>query len=141
MQATEAVAQYFQEQPNATGYFAQVNIGSNVKAMQSILNQGKSLGKAVYILSVDEHAGKVTHGNYLPAGLASDGFDARSWASSVAEVLGGKVCIFSNLPVTFLTGFQVGGKPDTAQGVGSDPSKVAEGVKVAQEAFVKATHK
>lgn len=74
------------------GYFARVDVGSNVKAIQSILNQGKSLGKAVYILSVDEHAGKVTHGNYLPVGLVVEGFDARSWASSVAEVLGGKAC-------------------------------------------------
>lgn len=85
------MARYFQEQPNAMGYFAQVDVGSNVKAMQSILNQGKTLGKAVYILSVDEHTGKVTHGNYLPPGLSTQGFDARSWASSVANVVGGKV--------------------------------------------------
>jgi alanyl-tRNA synthetase len=91
LKAAEAVARYFQEQPNAMGYFAQVDVGSNVKAMQSILNQGKTLGKAVYILSVDEHAGKVTHGNYLPPGLSAQGFDARSWASSVADVVGGKV--------------------------------------------------
>lgn len=123
--ATESVAKYFQENPNAMGYFAQASVGSNVKAVQTILNQGKSLGKAVYILSVDEHAGKVTHGNYLPAELAGEGFDARSWATSVAEVLGGKV----------------GGKPDTAQGVGTDISKVEEGVKVAQEVFTKATQK
>jgi hypothetical protein len=49
------------------------------------------LGKAIYVLSVDEHVGKVTHGNYLPPGMAVEGFDARSWASSVAEVVGGKV--------------------------------------------------
>jgi hypothetical protein len=85
------VARYFQEQPNAMGYFAQADVGSNVKAMQSVLNQGKTLGKAVYILSVDEHVGKVTHGNYLPPGLSSQGFDARSWASSVADIVGGKV--------------------------------------------------
>ena len=89
--AAERVAEYFREEPNSMGYFAQVDIGSNVKAMQAILNQGKALEKAVYILSIDEHAGKVTHGNYLPSALCSPGFNARSWASSVAEIVGGKV--------------------------------------------------
>jgi alanyl-tRNA synthetase len=103
----DAVARYFEEQPNAMAYFAQVDIGSNVKvscivskqfhslkwaqALQAILGQAKTLGKAIYVLSVDEHIGKVTHGNYLPPGMATEGFDARSWASSVAEVVGGKV--------------------------------------------------
>lgn len=31
IQAVDAVAKYFKEQPNAVAYFAQVDIGSNVK--------------------------------------------------------------------------------------------------------------
>lgn len=31
VQAVDAVAKYFEEQPNAMAYFAQVDIGSNVK--------------------------------------------------------------------------------------------------------------
>ncbi|KAG8809492.1 Alanine--tRNA ligase, partial [Serendipita sp. 399] len=121
--AGQAVAKYFEEQPNAIGYFTQVEIGGNAKALQSILSQGKMLGKPVYVLSIDAEAGKVIHGNYLPPSAASSGFDARSWASSVAEVIGGKT----------------GGKPDSAQGVGTDVSKVVEGVKVAEELFIKST--
>ncbi|KAG8767542.1 Alanine--tRNA ligase, partial [Serendipita sp. 397] len=119
--AGQAVAKYFEEQPNAIGYFTQVEIGGNAKALQSILSQGKTLGKPVYVFSVDEEAGKVLHGNYLPQSASSSGFDARSWAASVSEVIGGKA----------------GGKPDTAQGVGTEVSKVAEAVKVAEEIFAK----
>jgi hypothetical protein len=72
------------------------------QALQAILGQAKTLGKAIYILSVDEHVGKVTHGNYLPPGMAAQGFDARSWASSVAEVVGGKVghLIYGSMSIT-----------------------------------------
>lgn len=59
--------------------------------LQSVVTQGKKLGKAVYVLSVDHHGGKVAHVNYLPASMQVNGLDARTWASKVAEVVGGKV--------------------------------------------------
>lgn len=59
--------------------------------MQAILTEVRKLEKAAYLFSVDEAAGKVAHGNVLPAGLVSKEFDAKIWAAKVAEVLGGKV--------------------------------------------------
>lgn len=61
------------------------------QSLQVILGQGKTLGKAIYVFSVDSAGNKVAHGNYLPPALQADGFDARSWATSVSEVIGGKV--------------------------------------------------
>lgn len=59
--------------------------------LQSVVTQGKKLGKAVYVLSVDKNGGRVAHVNYLPASMQVKGLDARTWASKVAGVLGGKV--------------------------------------------------
>ena len=55
------------------------------------MTRGKKLGKAVYVLSIDKEGGKVAHVNYLPASMQVKGLDARTWASKVADVLGGKV--------------------------------------------------
>lgn len=56
-----------------------------------MIGQGKTLNKAVYVLSVDEDAGKVAHGCFVPPQNVGSGFDAKTWASVVAEVIGGKV--------------------------------------------------
>lgn len=53
--------------------------------------QGKKLGKAVYVFSIDAEGGKVAHANYLPETARSHGFHAKIWASKVTDVLGGKV--------------------------------------------------
>lgn len=87
-----------------------------------MINHGKKLGKAVYVISADNDAGKVVHGNHVPAALKAK-LDARTWASNVAEVLGGKA----------------GGKEDGAQGVGSDITKVEEALKVATDYYQTAT--
>lgn len=55
------------------------------------MTQGKKLGKAVYVMSIDKEGGKVAHVNHLPASMQVKGLDARTWASKVADVLGGKV--------------------------------------------------
>jgi len=62
-----------------------------LQILQSVATQGKKLGKAVYVLSVDELGGKVAHVNYVPASMQVKGLDARNWASEVAGILGGKV--------------------------------------------------
>ena len=45
----------------------------------------------MYVLSVDEDTGKVAHGCFVPPQNICSGFDAKVWASAVAEVVGGKV--------------------------------------------------
>jgi alanyl-tRNA synthetase len=59
--------------------------------LQAVVLQAKKLGKAVYVFSVDSEGGKVIHVNHVPESLRAKGLDARSWATSVTEVLGGKV--------------------------------------------------
>ena len=61
------------------------------KILQNVVAQGKKLGKAVYVFSVNAEGGKVAHANYVPEDVRANGFDARTWASKVTEVLGGKV--------------------------------------------------
>lgn len=45
----------------------------------------------MYVFSVNAESGKVAHANYVPEYVREKGFDARTWASKVTEVLGGKV--------------------------------------------------
>lgn len=59
--------------------------------MQSVVLQGKKLGKAVYLFSVDKEGGKVVHYNHVPEAFRAKGLDGRTWAGKVADVLGGKV--------------------------------------------------
>lgn len=62
-----------------------------VQILQAVVLQAKKLGKAIYVFSVDSQGGKVIHVNHVPEFLRSKGFDARTWATRVAETLGGKV--------------------------------------------------
>ena len=59
--------------------------------LQGVATQAKSLGKPIYIFSIDTEETKVVHVNYLPKGMVSKEFDARVWVSKVADILGGKV--------------------------------------------------
>jgi alanyl-tRNA synthetase len=59
--------------------------------LQSVVSQGKKLGKAVYVFSPDRSGTKVAHVNYIPPSMKAKGADARTWATRVSEVLGGKV--------------------------------------------------
>jgi len=63
----------------------------SLQSLQQVLGQGKTLSKAVYVLSVDDDAGKVAHGCFVPPQNVHSGFDAKTWANAVAEVMGGKV--------------------------------------------------
>lgn len=66
-------------------------VAAQKKILQNIVTQGKKLGKAVYVFSVNAEGGKVAHANYVPEDVREKGFDARTWASKVTEVLGGRV--------------------------------------------------
>jgi alanyl-tRNA synthetase len=62
-----------------------------MQILQNIVLQGKKLNKAVYVFSVDTSGGKVAHANYVPESFKTKGLDARTWASKVTDILGGKV--------------------------------------------------
>lgn len=74
-----------------------------VQILGNVITQGRKLGKAVYVFSVDQEANKVAHGNYVPPEVKSKGLDARTWASKISEVLGGKVGIEINHDASRLT--------------------------------------
>ncbi len=85
---------------------------SLVQILQNVVLQGRKLGKAVYVFSVDEEGGKVGHVNHVPPSLKEKGADARTWASKVGEVLGGKVKwtrlgVFPKLTVFRLVGRKI----------------------------------
>ncbi|KAI0045946.1 hypothetical protein FA95DRAFT_1560637 [Auriscalpium vulgare] len=115
----EGVVTYFKENPNADSYFSILDVEGNVKILQAVILQSKKLGKAAYVFSVDSAGGKVAHVNHVPEALRSNGLDARTWASKVGEVLGGKA----------------GGKEDGAQGVGLNVEKVQDALAVAQKYY------
>jgi alanyl-tRNA synthetase len=110
-QALERIQQYFKDDDTSEAYVAILDVDGNSKVrllsvhgpcvwylllhqiLQSVVTQGKKLGKAVYVLSIDTSGGKVAHVNYVPAAMQVKGLDARTWASKVAEVLGGKASL------------------------------------------------
>ncbi|KAG5652235.1 hypothetical protein H0H81_005729 [Sphagnurus paluster] len=108
--AVEKLLQHFKDDAKSEAFLAILDVDGNSKILQSVVSQGKKLGKAVYVLSVDPEEAKVAHVNHVPSSLKERGLDARTWANRVTEVLGGKA----------------GGKEDSAQGVGNEVDKVEE---------------
>ncbi|KAJ7072495.1 tRNA synthetases class II (A)-domain-containing protein [Mycena amicta] len=90
--AVDGILQYFKDNENSQVYIAIVDVDGNAKILQSIISHGKKLEKAVYVFT--------------------KGADARSWATKVSEILGGKA----------------GGKEDSVQGVGTNFDKIDEAV-------------
>lgn len=135
-QAVDALVAFFEEKPDSEAYFAILEVDGNAKVylylstkcifyskifqiLQNVVMRGKKLGKTVYVFSIDADGGKVAHANYVSESVRSSGLDARTWASRINDILGGKA----------------GGKEDGAQGVGVNTSRVEEALKVAQEMF------
>ena len=79
------------------------HLDGNAKLLQTIINQARKLDKATYVFSVDAEGEKVAHMNFVPKSQIRDGFDARSWANAVAEVIGGRVSTdrLSSIPFPF----------------------------------------
>ncbi|KAI0359918.1 hypothetical protein OH77DRAFT_1419277 [Trametes cingulata] len=117
--AVDALQQYFKEKPDAPAYFAVLDVNANAKVMQGVVLQAKKLAKSIYLFSADKSAGKVAHVNAVSEEAKAKGLDGREWASVVTEILGGKA----------------GGKPDGAQGVGAEVSKVEEALEAARKFF------
>ncbi len=67
---------------------------------------------AIMLLSTDEAEGKVTIAAAVPDHLIAKGLKAGDWVRAVSTVVGGKG----------------GGRPDAAQGGGTDPSKVDDAI-------------
>ncbi|KAF8530504.1 tRNA synthetases class II (A)-domain-containing protein [Hysterangium stoloniferum] len=118
--ATDALTEYFKENPNASCYIKLLDVGGNTKVLQAVAAHAKTLGKPVYTFSVDTEENKVIHVNFLPKASVSKEFDARIWASKVSAVLGGKA----------------GGKDDLSQGVGVKIDNVDEALRVAEASFL-----
>ncbi|GJJ06642.1 hypothetical protein Clacol_000836 [Clathrus columnatus] len=116
---TDDVTKFFKENPNAPLYVKLFDVGGNTKVLQNIAAHAKSLGKPVYIFSIDSEENKIIHVNYLPQPMVSKTFDARVWANKVSAVVGGKA----------------GGKEDLSQGVGVNIDKIDEGLRVAISSF------
>lgn len=84
---------------------------------------------------MDANAGKVAHANHIPESYRARGLDARTWASKVTAIIGGKVSMdifFSSCALT-QSSLQAGGKEEGAQGVGQEVSKVEGAVVAAKE--------
>jgi alanyl-tRNA synthetase len=76
---------------------------------------------AVMLMSVDEAGGKVAIMCAVPEQLIAKGLKAGDWLRDAAAVVGGKG----------------GGKPDSAQGGGTDTSKVNDAIKAARTAALR----
>ncbi|RDX57348.1 hypothetical protein OH76DRAFT_1395138 [Lentinus brumalis] len=117
--AVEALQQFFKDKPDEPAYFATLDVNANAKVMQGVVLQAKKLSKSIYIFSADVEGGKVAHVNAVSEAAKAKGLDGREWASAVVAILGGKA----------------GGKPDGAQGVGTEVSKVQDALEAARKFF------
>ncbi|KAJ7647453.1 tRNA synthetases class II (A)-domain-containing protein [Roridomyces roridus] len=116
-EAVDTMLQHFKENESSESYIAVLDVDANSKILQSVVSQGKKMGKAVYVFSADHSGSKVAHVNYVPPSIKAKGADARTWSNKVTEILGGKA----------------GGKDDSAQGVGTNADKVDEAVASCKE--------
>tara|TARA_R110002072_G_scaffold271010_1_gene430825 strand:- start:38186 stop:41263 length:3078 start_codon:yes stop_codon:yes gene_type:complete len=91
---------------------ASLELGSDRGALEAALKTITSAcpNKAVMLMSPDEGAGRVALMAVVPTGLVTKGLKAGDWIREVAGIMGGKG----------------GGRPDNAQGSGSDISKLKE---------------
>ena len=105
--------------------------------MQAVISQARKIGKAAYIFSVDAEARKVVHVNYVPEDFRKKGLDARAWAVSVSEIVGGKASSLLSYVLKSHPFVQAGGKEDSAQGVGSDIDKVKEAFDIATSFYAR----
>lgn len=111
--AVERVQKFFKEDEKAEAFVAVLDVDGNAKILQSVVSQAKTLGKSVYVFSVDGETQKIAHANYVAPSLKAQGVDAREWAGKVTDIVGGKVCVVyfftCCLCLTFLLGRRQGG--------------------------------
>ncbi|KAF4621160.1 hypothetical protein D9613_000618 [Agrocybe pediades] len=115
--AIEQFQQYFKDNEKAEVYIASIDVDGNAKILQQLISQGKQLNKSVYVFSADTDNQKLAHANYVSPAMKAAGADARTWASKVTDIVGGKA----------------GGKEDSAQGVGINADKLEEALTAAKD--------
>jgi len=95
-----------------------IDAGDNREALQSAVKtiRDKAPKSAVMLFSIDEAGGKVAIMTAVPENLIAKGLKAGDWLRDTAAIVGGKG----------------GGKPDAAQGGGTDLTKVNEAIKTAR---------
>jgi alanyl-tRNA synthetase len=100
-----------------------VEAGDDRQALQAAVKtvRDKLPRAAVMLLSVDEAGGKVAIMCAVPDPLIARGLKAGDWLRDTAAVVGGKG----------------GGKPDSAQGGGTDITKVNDAIKTARTAAIR----
>jgi alanyl-tRNA synthetase len=102
---------------------ATVDAGDDRQALQAAVKtvRDKLPRAAVMLMSVDEPGGKVAIICAVPDALIAKGLKAGDWLRDAAAIVGGKG----------------GGKPDAAQGGGTDITKVGEAIKAARTAAIR----
>jgi alanyl-tRNA synthetase len=97
---------------------AEIPAGSDREALLAAMDavQAKHGGAAIMLLSADDAEGKVTIVAKVAQPLIARGLKAGDWVREVSAVVGGKG----------------GGRPDGAQGGGTDPSKVVDAAALAR---------
>ncbi|KAG9306711.1 hypothetical protein G9A89_004258 [Geosiphon pyriformis] len=117
-EVVDSVEAYFIQNSN-NFIIKKLNFGSNTKAIPGIITQLKQNfpDKAVYLFSIDETSGRITHNCVVGKSLIARGLKAGDWAKAVAETVGGKS----------------GGKDDTAQGSGTNIDNIDEALRVANQ--------
>ncbi|CEG71324.1 Putative Alanyl-tRNA synthetase [Rhizopus microsporus] len=118
-EATEKVKKYFEENPDAPYYIAELHVGNNSKALSGAINYAKTSlkDKAVYVFSADRDSGRVAHNCIVGKVYIEKGLKASEWANVVCEKIGGKK----------------GGKDDAAQGSGDNIDGLPDALKAAEE--------
>jgi alanyl-tRNA synthetase len=91
LQALDDFNRYFTENKDAVAYVASVDVDGNAKSLQTLIAQARKLEKAAYLFSVDAEGEKIAHVNFVPKQHIKPGFDAKTWAAAVTDVIGGKV--------------------------------------------------
>ncbi|PPQ99712.1 hypothetical protein CVT24_009695 [Panaeolus cyanescens] len=115
--AVEQLKQFFKDNEKEEAYITAVDVDGNAKILQALVSQAKQLSKSLYVFSVDPETSKVAHANFVSSSLKAKGGDARTWASKVTDILGGKA----------------GGKEESAQGVGINDTKLDEALTAAKD--------
>ncbi|KAG8966582.1 Alanine--tRNA ligase [Tulasnella sp. 419] len=117
--AVDDLKEFFTQRPEANVYSANISAEGNSKILGSVLLEARKLEKAVYLFSVDETSGKVAHVNFVPKSSISKDFTAKTWATAISEVIGGKA----------------GGKDDSVQGVGTNLDQIEAALSLANSFY------
>jgi alanyl-tRNA synthetase len=106
-------------QPSIPFIVDKLTVGSNTKALLQAINHVKQASPhtAVLLLSVDDDATAVSYVCHVPDALVTRGLKATEWSKTVANKVGGKF----------------GGKDNSAQGMGTEISRVDDALDLARD--------